>query len=81
MTKCTFCVERVDAGLAAGLVPGVDHAATPTCAVACIAGAIRFGDLDDPASPAARLVAEGARPLSPEAGTEPRVYYLLADRP
>jgi phenylacetyl-CoA:acceptor oxidoreductase subunit 1 len=78
MTKCTFCRERVDAGLAAGLRPGADPAATPVCAVACIAGAILFGDLDDPASAVARLVAGGrAQPLLADCGTEPRVYYIV----
>jgi phenylacetyl-CoA:acceptor oxidoreductase subunit 1 len=77
MTKCTFCKERVDAGRAHGLVPGIDPDATPMCAVACIAGAIVFGDLDDAASPAARLLAEGrAVPLLPECGTQPSVYYI-----
>jgi phenylacetyl-CoA:acceptor oxidoreductase subunit 1 len=76
MTKCTFCKERVDEGLARGLRPGVDPDATPMCAVACIAGAIVFGDLDDAASPVARLVAQGdAAPLLPECGTAPAVYY------
>jgi phenylacetyl-CoA:acceptor oxidoreductase subunit 1 len=76
MTKCTFCKERVDDGLARGLRPGVDPEATPMCAVACIAGAIVFGDLDDPASAVARLVARGdALPLMPECGTAPSVYY------
>ena len=77
MTKCTFCKERVDAGLAGGLVPGVDPDATPMCAVACIANAIVFGDLDDTSSQVARLVAGGAaQPLTPEAGTRPSVYYV-----
>jgi phenylacetyl-CoA:acceptor oxidoreductase subunit 1 len=76
MTKCTFCKERIDQGRARGLRPGVDPEATPICAVACIAGAIVFGDLDDPASPAASLVAQGdAAPLLPECGTAPSVYY------
>jgi hypothetical protein len=49
------------------------------CAVACIAGAIVFGDLDDPTSPVRRLIAEtNAAPLSPEYGTEPSVYYVTA---
>jgi phenylacetyl-CoA:acceptor oxidoreductase subunit 1 len=74
MTKCTFCKERVDEGLRRGLAPGVDPDATPMCAVACLANAIVFGDLDDPDSRVARMAAE-ARPLSPEAGTQPRVYY------
>lgn len=82
MTKCTFCRERVDAGLARGLRPGVDPEATPVCAVACIAGAIVFGDLDDPTSRAARLLADGAAvPLSPEAGTRPSVFYRLGGPP
>jgi phenylacetyl-CoA:acceptor oxidoreductase 27-kDa subunit len=77
MTKCTFCKERVDAGLSDGLAPGVDPDATPMCAVACIANAIVFGDLDDPSSQVARLVAGGAaQPLTPEAGTRPSVYYV-----
>jgi phenylacetyl-CoA:acceptor oxidoreductase 27-kDa subunit len=77
MTKCTFCRERVDEGLARGLVPGVDADATPMCAVACITNAIAFGDLDDRSSRVARLVADGqAQPLTPEAGTRPSVYYL-----
>ncbi len=78
MTKCTFCRERVDEGLARGLRPGVDPEATPVCAVACLTGAIVFGDLDDPESPVARLLAQGrAQPLLPEAGTEPRVFYVV----
>jgi hypothetical protein len=82
MTKCTFCRERVDGGRAAGLVPGVDPDATPMCAVACIAGAIVFGDLDDPTSRVRRLLAEtNAAPLAPECGTEPSVYYVTGDRP
>jgi phenylacetyl-CoA:acceptor oxidoreductase subunit 1 len=77
MTKCTFCKERVDEGLARGLTPGVDPDATPMCAVACIAGVIAFGDLDDPDSRVSRLAAsERAHVLSPECGTDPRVYYL-----
>jgi phenylacetyl-CoA:acceptor oxidoreductase subunit 1 len=78
MTKCTFCRERVDAGLARGLTPGVDPDATPMCSVACIADAIIFGDLDDPTSRVARTVAEGkAQPLLPECGTRPNVFYLV----
>lgn len=77
MSKCTFCLERVDRGRDAWLTPGADAPATPACAAACIAGAIAFGDLDDPASPVARLVeGGGAVPLSPECGTRPSVYYV-----
>jgi len=78
MTKCTFCRERVDVGREAGLTPGIDSAATPMCAVACIAGAIVFGDLDDPQSRVAQLAADPrAMPLMPECGTHPSVYYFV----
>lgn len=77
MTKCTFCVDRVDRGIARELRPGVDPEATPMCAVACIAGAITFGDLDDAESPVCKLIKErGAVPLMPELGTNPSVYYV-----
>jgi phenylacetyl-CoA:acceptor oxidoreductase subunit 1 len=78
MTKCTFCKERVDDGLARGLVPGVDANATPMCALACIAGAIVFGDLEDPESEVSRRVRDGqARPLMPECDTAPSVFYVV----
>lgn len=77
MTKCTFCADRVDLGVAQGLKPGVDVDATPVCAVACIAGAIVFGDLDDPESQASKLIKErGGVRLMTELGTDPCVYYL-----
>jgi phenylacetyl-CoA:acceptor oxidoreductase 27-kDa subunit len=77
MTKCNFCMERIDRGRAQGLVPGADADATPMCSVACIADAIVFGDLDEPSSRVARLIAESeARPLMPELGTRPSVYYI-----
>ncbi|MBI1725635.1 MAG: 4Fe-4S dicluster domain-containing protein [Candidatus Rokubacteria bacterium] len=78
MTKCTFCKERVDDGLAQGLTPGVDPAATPMCSVSCIANAIIFGDLDDPASPVSKALGDGkAQPLMPECGTQPNVFYVV----
>ena len=43
-TKCTFCVERIDAGTAKGLKPGVDPEATPACVNSCIANALHFCD-------------------------------------
>jgi phenylacetyl-CoA:acceptor oxidoreductase 27-kDa subunit len=57
-TKCTFCVDRIDAGLAAGKVPGMDAEATPACVNSCLSGALRFGDLDDPDSAVSRLIAQ-----------------------
>jgi phenylacetyl-CoA:acceptor oxidoreductase subunit 1 len=80
MTKCTFCKDRIDDGIERGLTPGVDADASPMCAVACIAGAIVFGDVSDPSSRVSRLIAEtGAVPLSPECGTRPNVYYVTGE--
>jgi phenylacetyl-CoA:acceptor oxidoreductase 27-kDa subunit len=76
-TKCTFCVERIDTGLARGLKPGVDPEATPACANACIAGALHFGNLADPQSNVASLLAENQHfRMHEELGTGPGFYYL-----
>jgi Fe-S-cluster-containing dehydrogenase component len=65
------------AGLALGLTPGVDQAATPACVVACPTGARLFGDLNDSESPVSRALDENPSFRLREAlGTEPRVYYL-----
>jgi phenylacetyl-CoA:acceptor oxidoreductase subunit 1 len=75
--KCTFCIGRVDAGLAQGLVPGVDPAATPACVSSCIADALHFGDFEDPGSNVAALLAEGRSfALLEELGTRPSIRYL-----
>ena len=77
--KCSFCFQRIDRGLALGLTPGVDRAATPACVVACPMGARAFGDLNDPESPVSKLLAEHpAYRLREDLGTSPRVYYLPA---
>jgi phenylacetyl-CoA:acceptor oxidoreductase subunit 1 len=76
-TKCTFCVERIDAGTAKGLTPGVDPEATPACVNSCIAKALTFGDIDDPQSDVSKAVAENAHfRMHEELRTGPRVYYL-----
>jgi phenylacetyl-CoA:acceptor oxidoreductase 27-kDa subunit len=77
VTKCTFCVERLDAGLARGLRPGHDAEATPACVNSCISGALRFGDIEDPTSEVSRLVAENRWFRMHESeGTGPGMYYL-----
>jgi len=76
-TKCTFCADRVDAGLEKGLRPGVDHEATPACVNSCIAQALHFGDIEDPQSNVAQLLAENQFfRMHEELGTEPGFYYL-----
>jgi len=77
VVKCNFCMERIDAGLAKGLKPGVDREATPVCVINCPTKAMYFGDLDDPYSEVSELIKERrGKPLHPEYGTEPSIYYL-----
>ena len=76
-TKCTFCVERLDAGLAAGKTPGVDPDATPACVNSCISQALQFGDIDDAQSNVSKLLASHQHfRMHEELGTGPGVYYL-----
>jgi phenylacetyl-CoA:acceptor oxidoreductase subunit 1 len=76
-TKCTFCVERIDAGLAKGQQPGVDPEATPACVNSCIAEALAFGDIDDPHSNVSTLLAENQHfRMHEELGTGPGFFYL-----
>jgi molybdopterin-containing oxidoreductase family iron-sulfur binding subunit len=67
VSKCTFCVERVEKGL------------LPACVLACPAEARTFGDLDDPNGEVSKLIKmrHGFR-LKEELGTDPCVYYLPA---
>ncbi len=79
-TKCNFCKQRVDKGLAKGLEPGTDLEATPVCVVNCTAGALHFGDLDNPQSEVSRLLKESrVMCLQEEIGTQPSVYYIVDD--
>jgi phenylacetyl-CoA:acceptor oxidoreductase subunit 1 len=75
--KCIFCKERIDAGLAAGLTPGVDREATPACVISCPTKALHFGDLDDSYSEINRIIKEKkGKPFHPEYGTDPSIYYI-----
>jgi len=75
--KCTFCIHRIDAGLRAGLIPGVDHSATPACVNICPVGARIFGDLKDPNSGISKIIAANATlTLREDLGTEPSVFYI-----
>ncbi len=75
--KCTFCVDRIDAGKAKGLTPGVDPEASPACVNSCIANALSFGDIEDPDSNVSQLLAENQWfQMHEELGTDPGFYYL-----
>ncbi len=63
--KCTFCMPRVEKGLA------------PACVQTCITDARIFGVLDDPKSEVAAYVKKGARRLeSANVRIGPNVYYF-----
>ncbi len=75
--KCTFCIDRVDDGLAAGLTPGIDPEASPACAASCIASAITFGDYNDPQSPVSKLTSEHDYfQMHGDLGNDPQIKYL-----
>ncbi|MDH4230753.1 MAG: 4Fe-4S dicluster domain-containing protein [Nitrospirota bacterium] len=77
-SKCNFCIRRIDAGLAKGLQPGIDNDASPACVISCCAGALSFGNLDDPESAVAQLLRENrVSCLQEELGTGPSVFYIL----
>lgn len=77
-TKCDFCVPRIEAGLEANFRPGIDSQATPSCVVTCSAGALKFGDIDDPDSEVSALIRDNrAAQMSWELGTVPSVYYIV----
>ncbi|HEY4723808.1 MAG TPA: 4Fe-4S dicluster domain-containing protein [Anaerolineae bacterium] len=75
--KCTFCIHRIDAGLAKGLMPGVDREATPACVNICPVGARVFGNLKDSNSKVSIAIQNNPTlRLREELGTEPSVYYI-----
>lgn len=77
VTKCNFCVERIEEGLEKGLKPGVDMDATPACVNICPVEARVFGDLDDPSSNVSELIkTRKGYQLHPEFETDPSVYYI-----
>ena len=63
--KCNFCSHRIEIGL------------EPPCATVCPAEAILVGDLDDPTTRVAQIVATRKVDVrKPEKGTMPKVFYV-----
>src|ERR1039458_3843457 len=66
--KCHLCAHRVEVGL------------EPACAAFCPEHALIAGDLDNPESEVAQLLArETVRVRKPEQGTQPKTFYIDAD--
>lgn len=68
--KCTFCIHRIDK----------DIGLEPACVEACNKvheGGMTFGDLNDPNSEVAKLVATSkVHQVRADLGTKPKVYYI-----
>jgi Fe-S-cluster-containing dehydrogenase component/formate-dependent nitrite reductase membrane component NrfD len=62
--KCNYCVHRIEVGL------------EPACVVVCPEQAIVAGDLDNPSSRIAQMVADGSlTQRAVERGTKPNLWY------
>lgn len=66
--KCNYCAHRTEQGM------------EPACVVVCPEHAIIAGDMHNPQTEIAQIIArEPVRVRKPEQGTKPNVYYLGAD--
>jgi molybdopterin-containing oxidoreductase family iron-sulfur binding subunit len=84
MEKCTFCVQRIQEARAEARRLGIalrDDDLKTACQQSCPAGAISFGDLNNPRSRVAQLArdARGYRVLE-ELNVRPAVTYLKVVR-
>lgn len=84
MEKCSFCVQRIQEAriVSKGLgQPMKDGAVRTACEQSCPAGAIVFGDLNDPASRVSVLARSGRRfRVLEELDLRPSVTYLSVVR-
>jgi Fe-S-cluster-containing dehydrogenase component len=80
MEKCTFCVQRIQEAKIDAKRRGTtlrDGEVQTACQQSCPAQAIVFGDLNDPASRVAKLMASGRRyVVLEELNVRPSVAYL-----
>lgn len=64
--KCTFCMHRLG------------ESKDPMCVYCCPGRALVYGDLNDPNSEVAKLVAsQPVKQLKADQGTKPNVYYIV----
>lgn len=85
MEKCTYCIQRIQAGKIAARNDGdrrpVDGEITPACAQACPSQALTFGDLNDPEARVTHLsTTDRHYKLLAQIGTQPRTTYLARIR-
>ncbi len=84
MEKCTFCVQRIELARIEAKNAGRavrDGDVVPACAQTCPAGAIVFGDLNDPQSRVAQAAADQrAYAVLAELNIKPRTVYLAQIR-
>ncbi|HEV2448264.1 MAG TPA: 4Fe-4S dicluster domain-containing protein, partial [Candidatus Sulfopaludibacter sp.] len=80
MEKCTFCVQRIQEAKIEAKRTGVpiqDGDVRTACQQSCPAGAIVFGDLNDPNSRIAKLARDGRQyRVLEELSVGPSVHYL-----
>ncbi len=80
MEKCTYCVQRITAGRITAEKENrkvKDGDVITACQQACPAGAITFGNLNDPNSKVAKLRADGRNyGLLEDLNTRPRTTYM-----
>jgi MoCo/4Fe-4S cofactor protein with predicted Tat translocation signal len=84
MEKCSFCVQRIQAGKLVAKKEGrpvQDGDVVSACADACPTHAIQFGDLNDKNSMVAQISTDDrSYHLLEEVGTQPNVFYMTRVR-
>ena len=81
MEKCTFCVQRIQAGKLEAKKENrrpVDGEVTTACASACPSEALVFGDMKDPESKISKVLKIKSMDKGVEA-QEPRAYHVLEE--
>ncbi len=87
MEKCTFCVQRIQAGKLEAKKQGrrpIDGEVKTACQESCPTNAIHFGDINDPESNVSKILSEEvegrAYTVLHEINTAPNVWYLTKIR-